>query len=251
MKLDFSDRFVVVTGGSRGIGAACCQQFSEAGATVLVHYRENRAAAEAVRSRLASSAGGEHLSHAADLSRANDVNGLFEFLGGKWDRIDVLVNNAGIWKENPMRRLEEGDLEETIGLNLRGVFLTTGRAVPLLTGADSNIVNVSSTAGQRGEARYSPYAASKGAVIAATKSWAVELAPQIRVNAVAPGWVDTDMCREPFAEGGRARIESEIPLRRVASADDVAAAIVFLASAQARHITGEILNVNGGSVLCG
>ncbi|HUC41066.1 MAG TPA: SDR family oxidoreductase, partial [Gemmatimonadales bacterium] len=113
------------------------------------------------------------------------------------------------------------------------------------------IILVSSTAGQRGEAFHADYAATKGAVIALTKSLAVELAPKITVNCVAPGWVDTEMAAKPYAGEGRAKIESTIPLRRVASAEDVAGPILFLASALARHVTGEILNVNGGSVLCG
>jgi 3-oxoacyl-[acyl-carrier protein] reductase len=110
---------------------------------------------------------------------------------------------------------------------------------------------VGSTAGQRGEAFHTDYAATKGAVISMTKSLAVELAPKITVNCVAPGWVDTEMSAKPYAAGGRERIEQTIPLRRVASADDVAGPILFLCSPLARHITGEVLNVNGGSVLCG
>ena len=110
---------------------------------------------------------------------------------------------------------------------------------------------MSSTAGQRGEAFHADYAATKGAVIAITKSLAVELAPQITINCVAPGWVDTEMSAKPYAAGGRAAIENTIPLRRVASAEDVAGPILFLCSPLARHMTGEILNVNGGSVLCG
>ena len=124
--------------------------------------------------------------------------------------------------------------------------------MPLLEAAgDGSIVNVSSTAGQRGEAFHSPYAATKGAVIAMTKSWSTELAPRIRVNAVAPGWVDTDMSAGAFANGGRERIVAEIPLKRIPPAEDIAGPILFLASPLARHITGEILNVNGGSVLAG
>jgi 3-oxoacyl-[acyl-carrier protein] reductase len=113
------------------------------------------------------------------------------------------------------------------------------------------VVIVSSTAGQRGEAMHADYAATKGAIIALTKSLAVELAPDVRVNCVAPGWVDTDMAAPAYGGGARARIEATIPLGRVASAQDIAGPIVFLCSDTARHITGEILNVNGGSVLCG
>ena len=128
----------------------------------------------------------------------------------------------------------------------------TGRAAARLVSDGGRLVFVSSTAGQRGEAFHSDYAASKGATISFVKSLSVELAPRnVTVNAVAPGWVDTEMCAEPFAGGGRERIEAGIPLGRVASARDVAGPIVFLCSELARHVTGEVLNVNGGSVLCG
>ncbi len=125
--------------------------------------------------------------------------------------------------------------------------------MPLLDGSgNASVVNVTSTAGQRGEAFHSPYAASKGAVISATKSWAVELAPRVRVNSVAPGWVETEMCAEPFAAGGRERIaRRRSRSRRIADPEDIAGPVVFLASPLARHVTGEIFNVNGGSVLVG
>jgi 3-oxoacyl-[acyl-carrier protein] reductase len=123
---------------------------------------------------------------------------------------------------------------------------------PRISGYGGRVVLVGSTAGQRGEAGHADYAASKGALISFVKSIALELAPRrITANCVAPGWIDTDMVTEPFAGGGRARIEAEIPLGRVATADDVAWPILFLCSGEARHITGEVLNVNGGSVLCG
>jgi 3-oxoacyl-[acyl-carrier protein] reductase len=157
-----------------------------------------------------------------------------------------------VWERNPIAGLDAEAMERTWRIDLSAVFHCLRAAVPLFAGSpDASVVNVSSTAGQRGEAFHSPYAASKGAMISATKSWAVELAPQIRVNAVAPGWVDTEMCTEPFAGGGRERIAAGIPLRRIASPEDVAGPILFLASPLARHVTGEILNVNGGSVLVG
>ena len=251
MRLDLRNRSVVVTGGGRGIGAACCRFFARSGATVLVHYRSNQGTAESVLASLEVSEGQDHLIFAADLGDPAQCSKLFEFIERKWGRLDVLVNNAGIWLENPIGQLKEDDLETTWKINTRAVFLCVSKALRLLDGPDSNIVNLSSTAGQRGESGYSPYAASKGALIASTKSWASELAPRVRVNAVAPGWVDTDMCEAPFSGGGRQAIESTIPLQRVASPDDIAAAVLFLASPSARHITGEILNVNGGSVLCG
>ncbi len=117
--------------------------------------------------------------------------------------------------------------------------------------AGGSVVLVSSTAGQRGEAYHADYAATKGAIIALVKSLAIECAPKITVNAVAPGWVDTDMSVTAYADGGRERIARGIPLQRIATADDIAGPIAFLLSDLARHITGEILNINGGSVLCG
>ena len=150
--------------------------------------------------------------------------------------------------------MEQGDWEAPLDRNRSDEmgFLAARFAIPLLSKSDNaSIVNVTSTAGQRGEAGYSPYAASKGAMISATKSWAVELAPRIRVNSVAPGWVETDMTEDSLAGSGRSEIVATIPLGRVAPADDVAGPVLFLASPLARHVTGEILNVNGGSVLVG
>jgi 3-oxoacyl-[acyl-carrier protein] reductase len=139
----------------------------------------------------------------------------------------------------------------TMALNLDGVFFGCRLAARRVS-SGGRIVIVSSTAGQRGEAFHADYAATKGAVISFVKSLAVELAPRdITVNTVAPGWVDTDAVARPFAGDGRARIEAAIPLGRVASAADIAGPIAFLCSDLARHITGEVLNVNGGSVLCG
>jgi 3-oxoacyl-[acyl-carrier protein] reductase len=148
--------------------------------------------------------------------------------------------------------LDEERLAATFSVNVVGPFLCAREAVPMLERSDDGvIVNISSTAGQRGEAFYSAYAASKGAMISATKSWSSELAPKIRVNSVAPGWVDTDMTAEALAGDGGKAIAASIPLGRVASPEDIAGPVLFLASPLARHITGEILNVNGGSVLAG
>jgi 3-oxoacyl-[acyl-carrier protein] reductase len=169
----------------------------------------------------------------------------------EWGGLDCLINNAGVWVHEPLEKLDHQQLQATLAVNVVGPFLCAREAVPLLRRSQNgSIVNISSTAGQRGEAFYSPYAASKGAIISATKSWATELAPDIRVNAVAPGWVDTDMTAQALGERME-EILGSIPLHRVASPEDIAAPVLFLASPLARHITGEILNVNGGSVLVG
>jgi 3-oxoacyl-[acyl-carrier protein] reductase len=167
--------------------------------------------------------------------------------------LDVFVGNAGIWpvEERPVSEMPDERWRRTMAENIDGMFYATRAALRRMR-PDGRVVLVSSTAGQRGEALHADYAASKGAMIAFVKSLAIEVAARgITVNSVAPGWVDTDMCAEVFAHGGKERIAATIPLGRVASPADIAGPIVFLCSTAARHITGEILNVNGGSVLCG
>lgn len=255
--IDLGGRRVLVTGGSRGIGAACCRLFARAGAAVLIHYqsREDRATAllrelgELGEPRGAAEPPA-HLVRRCDLRDAADVWAMFAFVAEQWGALDVLVNNAGIWVPNPLADFDAAGLDETLAVNVTGSFLCAAAALPLLElSADGSIVNVTSTAGQRGEPGYSPYAASKGAMIAATRSWAVELAPRVRVNSVAPGWVDTDMTAAALSGPARSQALAGIPLGRIATPDDIAGPVVFLASPLARHVTGEVLSVNGGSVL--
>jgi 3-oxoacyl-[acyl-carrier protein] reductase len=173
-------------------------------------------------------------------------------VGAAFGRLDIFVANAGIWPPEaiPLGALSPKRWRTTISANLDAVFLSTRAALGLM-GPGGRVVFVSSTAGQRGEAFHSDYAATKGALIALTKSLAIEYAPDILVNCVAPGWVDTEMCEPAFAGEGRERVRQTIPLRRIPSPEDIAGPIVFLCSDLARHVTGEVLNVNGGSVLCG
>jgi 3-oxoacyl-[acyl-carrier protein] reductase len=167
--------------------------------------------------------------------------------------LDILVNNAGIWKGSPVDEMTDAEWEETMAINMTGTFFCTRAAVPFMKNARwGRIINISSTAGQRGEAFHSHYAASKGAMISFTKSLAVELAPHgITVNCVAPGWVATDMSRESLLGPEREAILATIPLGRVARPEEIAGAVAFLASDLASFVTGEILNVNGGAVLVG
>jgi 3-oxoacyl-[acyl-carrier protein] reductase len=167
--------------------------------------------------------------------------------------VDLFVANAGVWPpaDAPVAQMEDAQWLNTMRENVDSIFFTTSAVVRVISDG-GRIVLVSSTAGQRGEAFHADYGASKGAVISFTKSLAVELASRdVTVNSVAPGWVDTDMVSGAMADAGRERINAGIPLGRVATTDDIAGPIVFLCSPLARHITGEILNVNGGSVLCG
>jgi len=225
--IDLRGTRAVVTGGTRGIGAATVELFRRAGAEVVSVARSTH----------------------GDLSDPEVCRRAAEQVGAP---VHALVVNHGIWvaDEAPLVGMSEGQWRRTMAANLDSYFHVVRAFAPLVSEGGS-IVLVSSTAGQRGEAFHADYAASKGATISLTKSLAVELAPRVRVNCVAPGWVDTSMCDQPFAGGGRAAIEAGIPLRRVAAPEDVAGPIVFLCSPLARHVTGEILNVNGGSVLCG
>jgi 3-oxoacyl-[acyl-carrier protein] reductase len=249
--IDLSGRTALVTGGSRGVGAATAELLAEAGADVAITYRTRRADAEQVAARIRER-GRQVQVEQVDLGEAEAVARTFDRIRHAFGGLDFCIANAGIWPEAevPVREMPAERWRETMRANLDAVFLTSRAALGIM-GEGGSLVLVSSTAGQRGEALHADYAATKGALIALTKSLALECAPGITVNCVAPGWVDTEMATPAFEGGGRARIAASIPLGRIASARDVAGPILFLCSPLARHITGEILNVNGGSVLCG
>jgi 3-oxoacyl-[acyl-carrier protein] reductase len=246
-------RKVLITGGSRGIGRAAALLFARAGADVAVSYVSNQKAAEDVIQEV-TKMGRRGLAYKAEMSSRPEIEAMVKDILARWGELDTLVNNAGIWTYLEMGKMDDAVYHETIGVNVDGVFYGIDAVVPAMKEHGRGwIVNVTSTAGVRGEALHSHYAASKGALHALTKSLAVELAPYgIRVNAVAPGWTDTDMCTASFSEPGfREKVRQSIPLKRIPPPEDVAGPILFLASDLARHITGEILDVNGGSVLCG
>jgi 3-oxoacyl-[acyl-carrier protein] reductase len=242
----------LVTGGSRGIGAATALLLAECGADVGVGYRSRAAEAAEVVKEVAAR-GVRSFAHAADIGTREGAEALADRMMREFGGIDIFVGNAGIWPEEEVAVAEMDDARwaRTMRENVDSVFYTT-RAAARLMGAGGRIVLVSSTAGQRGEAFHADYAASKGAMISFVKSICIELARRdITVNSVAPGWVDTEMSAGPYAGEGKARIAASIPVGRIATARDIAAPIVFLCSDLARHITGEIVNVNGGAVLCG
>jgi 3-oxoacyl-[acyl-carrier protein] reductase len=246
------DRVAIVTGGSRGIGRATALRLAEAGAHVVINYARQQGEAEDVAQSCAEF-GVEARAVRADVSDLRQADSLVENAFEEFGRLDLLVANAGIWRGAPLVEMSEETWDRVVETNLKGTWSVCRAAVPLLqAGSSGSIVIVSSTAGQRGEAGYSNYAASKGGQISFAKSLAVELAPRIRVNCVAPGWVDTELNDPVFRdERYKQEMTGAIPLQRIATADDVALSIAFLASDWARHITGEVLNVNGGAVLCG
>src|SRR5882724_11957723 len=245
-------RVAIVTGGARGIGRATVLRLAEAGADVVINYARNQEAAECV-ARRAREFGVQALPLRADVSDVGQTDALVAATVKHFGRVDLLVANAGIWEGAPVEEMSEALWDRVIDANLKGTWTACRAVVPFMKGQGSGaIVIVSSTAGQRGEAGYSNYAASKGGQISFTKALAAELAPSIRVNSVAPGWVYTELNEDVFGDQAyRRKVTDEIPLKRMATADDVALSIVFLASDWALQLTGEVINVNGGSVLCG
>src|SRR5688572_8455195 len=252
LNIDLKGKRAVVTGGSRGVGRSVALMLGRAGADVGISYHARKDAADEVVTELLK-LGVNAWAYAAELGNVNQAEALFRFADREFGELDIFVGNAGLWEpaDAPLAEMTDEQWRKTMSVNLDSIFYTTRAAIRMMND-DGRIVLISSTAGQRGEAGHGDYAASKGAIISLVKGVAVELGRRnITVNAVAPGWIDTDMAAIPYADGGRARIEANIPLGRVASADDVAGPVLFLCSRLARHITGEILNVNGGSVLCG
>ena len=250
--LDLSGRRALVTGASRGIGSAIVRMLAAAGADVMIGFRTRSRDAEAVAAD-AANRGVRAFTHAADITTVdgaeNLVGAALRQLGG----VDIFVGNAGIWPEKDvaLSAMDPIRWHHTVRQNLDSIFFTTS-AVARVISDSGRVVLISSTAGQRGEAFHADYAATKGAVIAITKSLAVELAPRdVTVNCVAPGWVDTEMVAGAISGQGLDYISHGIPLGRIATPEDIAGPVVFLCSQLARHVTGEIVNVNGGSVLCG
>lgn len=254
MVLSLENRVAVVSGGSRGIGAAIVGMFAGAGARVVFNYQ--RAQAEAERIVTACGAG-QCLAVRADLSTAEAGGALIRAAIDRFGRVDVVVANHGVWPPQDMAidRMSDEQWRTTLAINLDSVFglVKSGVAEMKKQGSGGHIVLISSTAGQRGEAFHCDYAASKGALISMVKGLSTELAPHgIYVNCVAPGWVETDMAAPALhdPEIGR-RVRSTIPLGRAGKPEEIAAAVLFLSTPHAGFITGEILNANGGAVLVG
>jgi len=240
------EQVALVTGGSRGIGRAICLELAREGAAVVVNCRSSAADAEAVVHQIRE-AGGKAESFVADVASESDSRALVAFTCRTYGRLDVLVCNAGIVRDQLLGAMKADDWDAVMNNNVRSVFLSVREALPqMMSQRSGSIVALSSIAAERGGRGHANYVASKGAINAMTKSLAIELAPRsIRVNAVAPGVIDTEMTARirMFAES---EIRAQIPLRRLGTPEEVARAVRFLASPDASYITGHVLNVTGG-----
>jgi 3-oxoacyl-[acyl-carrier protein] reductase len=254
--ISLAGKAALVTGGSRGIGAATVKMFAQAGADVVFGYHRNREAATHVEQE-ARKQGTRIESCKADLGKMGEAKKLVDFAQQRLGRLDILVANAGIWNEidRPIEQLNEREWDEMIRVNLKSVYATVHHAVPhMIAQGGGRIVAVSSVAGQRGTALHSHYSATKGAMISFAKALAQELAGHnILVNCVAPGFVNTDIWKSALAKKGAdfKKWLAAYPLKRVATPEEVAGPILFAVSDLATYITGEVINVNGGSFQCG
>jgi 3-oxoacyl-[acyl-carrier protein] reductase len=244
-----TDKTAVVTGGSRGIGRAIAVALAAEGAKVAVIYAGNAAAAEETLS-LIKEQGGEAVAMQCDVADDAAVSDMINAVKEQFGSVDILVNNAGITRDGLLMRMKEGDWQTVLDTNLTGVFHCTKAVTKLMMKQRSGaIINITSVVGQTGNAGQANYAAAKAGMIGFTKSVAKELASRgIRVNAVAPGCIDTDMTAVLSAAVKEDMLKS-IPLGRVAQPEEVAKAVVFLASDNASYITGQVLNVDGGMVM--
>ena len=245
---DLQNKVAVVTGGSRGIGRAIALALAAQGARVVVNYRSNAEAAQEVVSQIVGTNGeGAAVAIEADVADPAGAAAVIDAAVKTFGRIDILVNNAGITRDTLIMRMAEADWDAVLDTNLKSAYLVCKAAMrPMLKAKGGRIINIASINGQAGSGGQANYAAAKAGLIGLTKSLAREVASRnITVNAIAPGFIETDMTRG-LAEDLKNRAMAQIPLERMGTPDDVAAAAVFLASDEAAYITGHVLNVNGG-----
>jgi 3-oxoacyl-[acyl-carrier protein] reductase len=253
--ISLAGKAALITGGSRGIGAAAVKLFAQAGADVVFNYNKAKEAALLVEQE-ARKHGTRVEAFKADVSHHVENKKLVELTIARLGRLDIVVANAGIWnaEDLPIEKMSEKQWDEMMRINLKSVYSIIHFAVPqMIKQKSGKIIPISSTAGQRGESLHTHYGASKGGIISLTKGLAAELARHnILVNCVAPGWVATDMSNPVIeTKAGKKMIAAAIPLGRVGTAEEIAGPILFAASDLANFMTGEIINVNGGAVLCG
>jgi 3-oxoacyl-[acyl-carrier protein] reductase len=253
--ISLAGKAALITGGSRGIGAAAVKLFAQAGADVVFSYNKAKDAAQQVEQE-ARKHGTRVEAYKADVGRHAHNKKLVDHAVSRLGRLDIVVANAGIWnaEDLPIEKMTEQQWDDMIRVNLKSVYSIIHFAVPqMIKQKSGKIIPITSTAAQRGESLHTHYGASKGGVISLVKGLSTELARHnILVNSIAPGWVATDMSNPVIdTKAGRKAIASSIPLGRAATSEEIAGPILFLASDLANFITGEIINVNGGSVLCG
>lgn len=247
---EFAGKVALVTGGSRGIGRAIALAFARLGCSVAICYRESEAVAEAVCAE-ARALGGEMRAYGADVGRSSAATGLVDRVASELGRLDILVNNAGVFPRTPVVDITDEEWEEVLRSNLYSTFYCSRAALPhMIRQGGGVIVNIGSIAGKRGSRWHAAYAAAKGGVFAFTRSLAKEaIAQGIRVNAVCPGRVETDIFGAQLDEAERARFLREAPIGRFSTPDEVASAVVFLASSASSYVVGETLDVDGGLLM--
>ena len=244
-----ANKVALVTGGGRGIGRAISLELAARGATVIVNYNRSGAAADEVVARIEAK-GGAAISLRADVSDADQVASMFKAIATDYKSIDILVNNAGVTRDNVIMMMKPTDFDAVIETNLRSCWLCCKSAArTMMRKRSGSIVNITSVVGIAGNGGQTNYAASKAGIIGLTKSLAKELAARgVRVNAVAPGFVETDMTAD-LADEIKSRAIEAIPLGRMGATEDIARAVAFLASDDASYITGQTLVVDGGMVM--
>ena len=247
--MNLRGRTALVTGAATGIGRATALLFAQAGAAVVVNHLGRADAAHAVVAQI-TQAGGRAWALEADVSRAGAVAALFDQLAAQAIAIDVLVNNAGIIQEKPFLETSEDDWDRMLAVDLKSVFLMARAALPQMVARGGGVViNIASDLGILGRAGFAPYCTAKAGVIGLTKSLALEFAPHIRVNAIAPGPVATAMLSPESMSAETIALERDIPQRRFADPAEIAATALFLASDLSRFYCGQVLGPNGGSVM--
>lgn len=247
-QMSMSGKVVIVTGSTKGIGRCIAREFARQGAQVVVCGRDAQRARQTVEEITAE--GGKAVSIIADVADAEQAKQLIDGALQQFERVDVLINNAGITKDNLLMRMSDQDWDVVLNVNLKGTFNCI-RAVarPMMKQREGRIINITSVVGQTGNAGQANYAASKAGIIGLTRSVARELASRnITCNAIAPGFIETEMT-DVLGEKVRQTMQEQIPLRRLGTVEDVAAAALFLAGPGAAYVTGQVINVDGGMVM--